>query len=81
MPKLRILSGHDVVAILEGLGFSVVAQKGSHVKLRRTVEGGTKQSLTIPLHAEMDKWTLKAIYTQASRYIPETELREHFYTK
>lgn len=41
----------------------------------------TKQTLLIPNHREMDTGTLKAIFNQASRYIPETELRQYFYTK
>jgi hypothetical protein len=36
--------------------------------------------LTIPLHAELDSGTLRAIFRQASRFISESELRPHFYT-
>ena len=50
------------------------------MKLRRMVAGGQKQTLTIPAHAELDVGTLKAIIRQATRYIPETELRPHFYS-
>jgi predicted RNA binding protein YcfA (HicA-like mRNA interferase family) len=81
MPKLKTLSGRDVVAILEIFGFSVEKQKGSHVKLARLFVDGTKQTFTIPLHKEIDYGTLKAIFNQASRYIPEDKLREHFYTQ
>jgi len=35
MPKLRRLSGAEVIHVLEGFGFIVHAQAGSHVKLRR----------------------------------------------
>ena len=35
MPKLRVLSGKDVVAILESFGFLIQSQQGSHLKLRR----------------------------------------------
>lgn len=79
MPKLRVLSGKEVVKILSKFGFEVVSQKGSHVKLRRVLPDGTKQTLTVPLHDELDKGTLKAIIRQASRYIPEEELRPYFY--
>ena len=79
MPKLRILSGKEVVKILSNFGFEVVSQKGSHVKLRRILPEGTKQTLTVPLHDELDKGTLKAIFRQASRYIPEGELKPYFY--
>ena len=79
MPKLRNLSGKDVVRILSWFGFKVVSQRGSHVKLRRILLDGAKQTLTIPLHEELDKGTLRAIFRQALRYIPEEELKSHFY--
>ncbi len=79
MPKLRVLSGKEVVKILSKFGFEVISQRGSHVKLRRILPDGAKQTLTVPLHDELDKGTLKAIIRQASKYIPEEKLRPHFY--
>ena len=81
MPKLKRLSGQDVIKILALFGFAVAGQKGSHVKLVRSLPDGSKQPLTIPAHPELDKGTLKAIIRQASRYIPETELKPHFYSE
>ncbi len=34
--------------------------------------------LTIPLHRQLDVGTLHALYRQALRYIPESELRRYF---
>ncbi len=48
------------------------------MKLRRIVTGAT-QTLTIPTHVELDAGTLRAIIRQASRFIPEQDLRLHFY--
>ncbi len=79
MPKLKVLSGEEVIKILEHFGFAVAGQKGSHVKLKRITEHGSSQTLTIPKHKELDRGTIKAIYTQALRYITEDNLREHFY--
>jgi predicted RNA binding protein YcfA (HicA-like mRNA interferase family) len=79
MPKLKNLSGKDVISILMIFGFTVDSQKGSHVKLVR-YNLNKKQSLTIPLHKELDKGTLKAIIRQASRYISLQELKMYFYT-
>lgn len=79
MPKLKNLSGSDFVKILESFGFVVFSQRGSHIKLKRTI-GDIKQTLTIPLHKELDKGTLKAIFNQALRYILESDLRKHFYS-
>jgi len=79
-PRLKRLSGSEVVSILQSFGFEVHSQKGSHVKLRRLNVKGEKQTLTIPLHTELDMGTLHAIVRQAARYIPEIELRSYFYT-
>ena len=78
MPKLRRLSGLDVVGILRQFGFQPVSQHGSHTKLRRQTPA-TGQTLTVPLHAELDSGTLRAIVRQAARFIPEGDLRQHFY--
>lgn len=80
MPKLKILSGPDIVEILQRFGFVIAAQKGSHVKLKR-MEQGESQTLTVPNHQELDRGTTRAIFNQASRYVPQIELRKHFYTK
>jgi len=79
MPKLRKLAGHDILTILQGFGFQQVSQRGSHVKLVRETTG-TRQVLTVPLHAELDSVTLRAIFRQVSRFVSEDELRPHFYT-
>ncbi len=79
MPKLRSLSGKEVLQILQSFGFGEISRRGSHVKLRREAEGGFKQTLTIPDHPELDRGTIRAIYRQALRYVPETELKPHFY--
>ena len=82
MPKLKRLSGQDVVKILALFGFVIAGQKGSHVKLVRSLPDGSKQPLTIPAHPELDKGTLKAILPSSiPRYIPDTELKPHFYNK
>lgn len=80
-PKLRRLSGQDVISILAKFNFRVHSQRGSHVKLRRLGPAGEKQTLTVPAHYELDVGTLRAIMRQAARYIPEDELRPHFYSE
>jgi predicted RNA binding protein YcfA (HicA-like mRNA interferase family) len=80
MPKLRQLSQKEIIKTLEEFGFIVKTQRGSHIKMRRKTDSGF-QVLTVPNHKEIDKGTLKGIFNQASRFIPESELREHFYTK
>lgn len=79
MPKLRVLSGGEVLKILRGFGFQEFSQRGSHIKVRRVIAGQT-QTLTVPNHAEIDRGTLQAIYRQAGRFVPESELRADFFT-
>jgi predicted RNA binding protein YcfA (HicA-like mRNA interferase family) len=81
MPKLRRLSGPEVIKVLAQFGFSPLTQRGSHVKLRRLQPDGTRQTLTVPNHQELDTGTARAILRQASRFIPEDQLRPHFYTE
>jgi predicted RNA binding protein YcfA (HicA-like mRNA interferase family) len=80
MPRLRRLSGAELLRILRGFGFIVHSQRGSHIKLRRTRADGTTETLTIPGHREIKLGTLHAIFAQAARFIPEADLRPHFYT-
>ena len=80
MPKLRVLSGPDAVKIFLGFGFHMASQKGSHIKLLRVMENGERQILTIPNHKELDRGTVKAIFSQALRYVADADLRPHFYT-
>jgi predicted RNA binding protein YcfA (HicA-like mRNA interferase family) len=77
MPKLRRLSGDEVVSIFGGFGFHVAAQHGSHIKLVRDSTSG-RQVLTIPAHRELDTGTLRAIIRQASRFVAAAELDPHF---
>lgn len=78
MPKLRVLSGKDLIKIFAKYGFEKIDQHGSHIKLRRVVMS-RKETLTIPQHDEIDKGLLKQIFVQASRYIPEGDLTRHFF--
>lgn len=80
MPKLKILSGDDIIKIFEEIGFSIEHQKGSHIKLKRMINDNIKQTLTIPRYKELDKGTIKAIYNQALVYVAERDLRKHFYS-
>ncbi len=79
MARLKRLSARQILQILGTFGFSLVSVRGSHAKLKREVESGPTQVLTIPLHRELAPGTIQAIYRQALRFLPEEELRPHFY--
>jgi len=59
VPRLPVLSGQDLVRILEKAGFEVVRQKGSHVSLQK----GSYRTI-VPLHDELARGTLLAILRQ-----------------
>ncbi|MBI5022587.1 MAG: type II toxin-antitoxin system HicA family toxin [Candidatus Magasanikbacteria bacterium] len=61
MPKLPILSGEKVIKILEkGFDFEFVSQKGSHIKLRKIVNGKTIATI-VPNHKELATGTIKCV--------------------
>ena len=76
---LKVLSGDDVVSILAAFGFAVVGGK-KHIKLRRNTASGV-QTLVVPAHSPIAKGTLRVIFAQTSRYIPQEQLHPHFYNE
>ena len=60
MPKLPVLSGQEIVRLLEQAGFVQVRQRGSHVVMRRNNAG-----CVVPLHKEVKAGTLAGILRQA----------------
>lgn len=57
MLNLPQVSGKEVIKALEKIGFSVVRQKGSHIRIAR-MQGTIKQLVTIPNHKVIRKGTL-----------------------
>ena len=79
MARLRRLSSRELLRALRQVGFEVVSTRGSHAKLCRRV-GEQRQCLTIPLHDELAPGTLHAIFRQACRFVPASEMRRLFFT-
>jgi predicted RNA binding protein YcfA (HicA-like mRNA interferase family) len=69
------------MAIFAHFGFEVARVRGSHHRLERLIEGN-RQTLTVAVHGHKDipLPTLRSIYRDACRFIPEDKLRPHFYT-
>ena len=78
-PRLLRLSAREVLRALRSFGFEVVSTRGSHVKLCRELPDGTRQILTLPHHRELAPGTLRAIFRQACRFVPEEKLRPFFF--
>jgi len=62
MSKLPVLSGKELIKILQKAGFEFRRQKGSHVIL---VKESIKKAVVVPIHSEIDKGTLIEIIRQA----------------
>ena len=67
--KYPVLKPNEIIAVLKKIGFVIVSQKGSHIKLRN--EGNKSRTVIIPNHYEVAKGTLKAILEQAGLTLEE----------
>lgn len=56
--RLPVVSGAQLIGVLEQLGWQVVRQRGSHVRLRHPARATL---LVVPLHKELKKGTLSGI--------------------
>jgi predicted RNA binding protein YcfA (HicA-like mRNA interferase family) len=61
--KLPVLSGQELCKLLAKVGYHVDHQTGSHIILRN--EHPPHRRLTVPMHREIAKGTLRAIIRQA----------------
>lgn len=80
MPRIKRLTSREVLRILAHFGFQVVSTRGSHAKLVRVSQSGEREVLTVPVHSQLPTGTLRAIYRQAARFIPATELQKEFFS-
>lgn len=79
MPRLRRLSGHELVSTLVAEGFARVSQRGSHIKLVRVSPKIEHQVLVVPLHDGLAPGTVRAIARQAGRFLPPDKIASIFY--
>jgi predicted RNA binding protein YcfA (HicA-like mRNA interferase family) len=59
MGKLSSLSAKKVIKAFERAGFSIISQKGSHIKMRRTLLNGFTQTIIVPNHKVVKEGTLR----------------------
>jgi len=60
--RLPVVSGADLIRVLERAGWQVKRQRGSHVRL---VHPGRRLFLVVPLHRELRRGTLDGILKDA----------------
>lgn len=63
--KLPIVSGEQVIKLLQKDGFSVTRQKGSHISLHKKLEDGSIALVVVPRKKEIKKGTLLSIIKQS----------------
>lgn len=70
MRKLPVVSGRKIIKALKKKNFSVVSQRGSHVRLKK-IDASRVFIVIVPMHAELAKGTLKSILRQANITLEE----------
>ena len=71
MPKLPLISAKEAVKAFEKIGYQVIRQRGSHIRMRHKIDAN-KQPITIPNHKTLGKGLLRKL-------LRDTELTiEHF---
>jgi predicted RNA binding protein YcfA (HicA-like mRNA interferase family) len=61
----RDVSGDRLIRLLETLGYAVIRQKGSHVRLGH--DGPPPHSITVPRHKRLKTGTLQSILAEIAR--------------
>lgn len=69
--RLPVVSGAQLIGVLQKLGWEAVRRRGSHVRLRHQDRA---VSLVVPLHRELKRGTLNGILRDAG--VSRDELRE-----
>ncbi len=64
MPKLKVMSGQAICAIMEAEGFVVTRQRGSHLSLEHKTDSGTI-FVVVPNHKEVKLGTMVSIIRQS----------------
>ena len=70
MPKLPVISGKQAIKSFEKIGYQVVRQRGSHVRMRHKSDSN-KQPLTIPLHKTLSKGLIRKLVRDAELLLEE----------
>lgn len=68
--RLPVVSGAQLIRVLEQLGWEVLRQRGSHVRLKHA---DRSTFLVVPLHRELKRGTLSGILRDAG--LDREELR------
>jgi len=68
--KLPVVSGQDAVRAFQRLGYEVVRQRGSHIRLRHPIDPA-RQPLTVPDHRTLKPGLLRRLIRDAQIEVDE----------
>ena len=71
MPKLPSVSAKDAIKAFEKLGYKIVRQRGSHIRMHH-ISDNTRNPLTIPNHKILGKGLLRKL-------LRDSDLSIYFY--
>lgn len=63
-PALPVVSGQQVIQVLEKAGYVQVRQRGSHVRMLDGTDQ-MRRPITVPLHKDIDRGLLRTIIRDA----------------
>ncbi|MBN1659394.1 MAG: type II toxin-antitoxin system HicA family toxin [Anaerolineae bacterium] len=69
-PKLPVVSGHQLVRVLESIGYEIVRQRGSHIRLRDESDP-EHRPVTVPDHRTLKPGLLRQILRDANLTVDE----------
>ena len=69
-PKLPIISGREAIKAFQKIGYEVVRQRGSHIRMRDRANP-THKPLTVPDHKELKLGLLRKLLRDANLTVEE----------
>ena len=69
-PKLPVVSGRQVIRVLERLGYQIVRQRGSHIRLRDESDP-EHLPVTVPDHRSLKPGLLRQVLRDANLTVDE----------
>jgi len=70
--KIPVVSGKQLVKMMQALGYRVVRQRGSHITMQLETSIGV-HSITIPNHEEIAKGTLNDILNKVGIWVQKSK--------
>ncbi len=79
MPRIRTISGKNLIKELFKIGFILERQTGSHVIIGKTCNGRYFTTV-VPLHDPVAKGTLSNIYKDVAKMCTEKDVKSIFFS-